>query len=93
MLLTFKSQVAAFAAWIPLALAAPNITHELPYVRSFFDAGGEYVSDGAGGHIYHNQMYVEKLSPVNGPNQSCPIVFIHGQAQTGTVGYPLLHVL
>lgn len=58
---------------------------EVPHVRSYFYVGGGYVDDGAGGHIFHNQMYVEGLSPVNGPNQTIPLVMIHGQAQTGTV--------
>lgn len=63
-----------------------DIDGEVPYVRSFFYAGGGYVDDGSGGHIYRDQMYVEKLVPVDGATQSVPIVLIHGQAQTGTVG-------
>ncbi|KAI4240954.1 MAG: hypothetical protein L6R40_004834 [Gallowayella cf. fulva] len=35
-------------------------------------------------HYYKNQMYVEKLESVGGPRQNEPIVFIQGQAQTGT---------
>jgi hypothetical protein len=30
-------------------------------------------------------MYVEKLTPAAGVTKPHPIVFIHGQAQTGTV--------
>ncbi|KAI5459718.1 Alpha/beta hydrolase family-domain-containing protein [Mariannaea sp. PMI_226] len=54
------------------------------YVRTFFYVGGSYVDDGAGGHIFRDQMYVEKLVPAYGATQAVPIVLIHGQAQTGT---------
>jgi hypothetical protein len=57
---------------------------ESPAVRIFFYVGGGYSDDGSGGHIFKDQMYVEKLSPVsNKRKQSSPIVFIHGQGQTG----------
>ncbi len=58
---------------------------EIPYIREYFYVGGEYTTDGAGGHIFHNQMYVEKLSPAQGATQPFPIILMHGQAQTGTV--------
>lgn len=54
------------------------------HVRSYFYAGGEYLPTPTG-HILQNQMYVEKLSPHNGPRQPYPIVFIHGSFQSGTV--------
>ncbi|KAF7556574.1 hypothetical protein G7Z17_g1329 [Cylindrodendrum hubeiense] len=57
---------------------------EASYVRSFFYAGGAYVDDGASGHIFRDQMYVEKLVPARGATKKTPIVFIHGQGQTGT---------
>ncbi|KAK8084314.1 hypothetical protein PG997_005585 [Apiospora hydei] len=57
---------------------------ETPHRRSYFYVGGKYVDDGAGGHLFQDQMYVESLSPVDGPSQSTPIVLIHGQGQTGT---------
>ncbi|KAH7353188.1 hypothetical protein B0T11DRAFT_300365, partial [Plectosphaerella cucumerina] len=57
---------------------------ETPYIRSYFFAGGRYVDDGAGGHIFRDQMYVERLVPASGVTQGTPIVFIHGQAQTGS---------
>jgi hypothetical protein len=41
------------------------------------------------GHILHNQMYVEKLSPAKGSRKPYPIVFVHGGGQTGTVKPPL----
>jgi hypothetical protein len=58
---------------------------EVAAIRSFFYAGGGYADDGAGGHIFREQMYVERLQPAKGVSQPTPIVFIHGQAQTGTV--------
>ncbi|KAK2049399.1 alpha/beta-hydrolase [Colletotrichum somersetense] len=61
-----------------------SVDSETPYVRSYFYVGGGYVEDGSGGHIFRDQMYVEKLLPVFGVSQSTPIVLIHGQAQTGS---------
>ncbi|KAK7942606.1 uncharacterized protein PG986_011719 [Apiospora aurea] len=58
---------------------------ETPHRRSYFYVGGKYVDDGAGGHLLQDQMYVERLSPVDGPSQPTPIVLVHGQGQTGTV--------
>ena len=57
---------------------------EEPCTRSFFYAGGGYVDDGNGRHSFRDQMYVERLRPVDGPTQDAPVVLIHGQAQTGT---------
>ncbi|KAF5017874.1 hypothetical protein F66182_10169 [Fusarium sp. NRRL 66182] len=58
---------------------------ETPCIRSYFYAGGDYVEDGSGGgHIFRDQMYVEKLVPFSGVIQDEPIVLIHGQAQTGS---------
>jgi hypothetical protein len=57
---------------------------EFPAVRTYFYVGGGYADDGSGGHIFKDQMYVEKLSPVSTKRkQPNPIVFIHGQGQTG----------
>ncbi|TQN70279.1 putative secreted lipase [Colletotrichum shisoi] len=61
------------------------VDSEAPYIRSYFYVGGGYVDDGSGGHIFRDQMYVEKLLPVHGVSQETPIVLIHGQAQTGSV--------
>jgi hypothetical protein len=47
--------------------------------------GGQYILNSAGEHIFADQMYVEKLTPAGGVTKPYPIVFIHGQAQTGTV--------
>ncbi|EEU43680.1 uncharacterized protein NECHADRAFT_45269 [Fusarium vanettenii 77-13-4] len=57
---------------------------EVAAVRSYFYVGGGYADDGAGGQIYRDQMYVEKLIPTGGVRQRTPIVFIHGQGQTGS---------
>lgn len=58
---------------------------EVAATRTYFYVGGGYEDDGSGGHIFQDQMYVEKLessSPIG--NASDPIIFIHGQGQTGT---------
>lgn len=57
---------------------------ETPVSREYFYAGGRYADDGTGQHIFRDQMYVEKLSPSVDCPKPCPLVFIHGQAQTGT---------
>ena len=36
-------------------------------------------------HFLQNQMYVESLVPQGGVTQKDPIIFVHGQGQTGTV--------
>lgn len=51
--------------------------------REYFYVGGSYVTTGTQ-HLFADQMYVEKLSPEKS-YQPYPIVFIHGQGQTGTV--------
>lgn len=58
---------------------------EVPAQRSYMYVGGQYVQNSAGQHVFANQMYVEKLTPAAGVTKPYPIVFIHGQAQTGTV--------
>ncbi|KAI9710484.1 MAG: hypothetical protein M1820_002620 [Bogoriella megaspora] len=81
-----------FASLLGLKLhnvrAAPvNYSQELveaPSIRSYFYVGGHYVTNASDYHLYSNQLYVESLVPVDGITQSEPIVFLHGQAQTGT---------
>lgn len=51
--------------------------------QEYFYVGGKY-SNTIAGHVFVDQMYVEKLIPTN-PCQPYPLVFIHGQGQTGTV--------
>ncbi|KFY88028.1 hypothetical protein V500_06618 [Pseudogymnoascus sp. VKM F-4518 (FW-2643)] len=75
----------AAATIMPMAMAmTKTCIGETPHIREYFYVGGEYTGDGAGGHIFHNQMYVEKLSPTQGSTHPFPIVLMHGQAQTGT---------
>lgn len=59
--------------------------NETPYSRKYFYVGGRYADDGKGEHVFKDQMYVEQLTPIGISIRSHPIVFIHGQAQTGTV--------
>jgi hypothetical protein len=61
---------------------------EIPYSRKYFYVGGQYASDGKGEHVFIDQMYVEQLTPVGISIRPYPLVFIHGQAQTGTVCHP-----
>ncbi len=60
---------------------------ETPVSREYFYVGGRYVDDGKGKdqHIFSDQMYVEKLTPDVSCPKPYPLVFIHGQGQTGTV--------
>ncbi|CAD0097431.1 unnamed protein product [Aureobasidium mustum] len=62
-----------------------NADGEVPYIRNYFYVGGKYVPDGSGGHAFQDQMYVEKLTPLGGPRNQTPLVFIPGAGQTGTV--------
>ncbi|KAH6621825.1 Alpha/beta hydrolase family-domain-containing protein [Boeremia exigua] len=60
---------------------------ETASVRTYFYVGGGYTEDGNGGHIFKDQMYVEKLEPASSrrsKSKLSPIVLIHGQGQTGT---------
>lgn len=63
------------------------MTQETPVSRQYFYAGGRYTDDGTGlgRHIFEDQMYVEKLSPALSYPKQYPLVFIHGQGQSGTV--------
>ncbi|KAL4872100.1 hypothetical protein BDV12DRAFT_6374 [Aspergillus spectabilis] len=65
------------------ALVQGDATSETLHTREYFYVGGEYVNT-TDGWLFHNQMYVEKLSPSAGSTQPYPIVFLHGGAQTGT---------
>lgn len=65
--------------------AASGWCAEVPAQRSYMYVGGQYILNSAGQHIFADQMYVEKLTPAAGVTKPYPIVFIHGQAQTGTV--------
>jgi hypothetical protein len=64
-------------------------SNEKPATRDYFYVGGHYVT-AAAGHLFTDQMYIERLQPSHGPCKPYPAVFIHGQAQTGTVGIYML---
>ena len=66
-------------------MEAKSGSSESPDSRSYFYVGGRYVEDEKGQHVMTDQMYVEKLLPLNGVQHPWPIVFIHGGGQTGTV--------
>lgn len=66
-------------------VAASGWCSEVPAQRSYLYVGGQYILNSAGQHVFADQMYVEKLTPAAGVTKPYPIVFIHGQAQTGTV--------
>ncbi|GME65663.1 hypothetical protein GTA08_BOTSDO03847 [Neofusicoccum parvum] len=66
------------------AIANPTNATETPHTRSYFYTGGQYVTDSTGAHTYTDQLYVEQLTPAGGATKAHPLVFIHGQAQTGT---------
>lgn len=52
--------------------------------RTYLYVGGKYTTDDDGEHIFTDQMYVEKLTPAR-ISKPHPIVFVHGNGQTGTV--------
>lgn len=69
-----------------LAACAINITSaSAAHERSYFYVGGNYTLTSDGGQIFTNQMYVERLVPAGGVLREYPIVFVHGNGQTGTV--------
>ena len=75
----------SLTAWAIAATASRGQCGEVPAQRSYMYVGGQYIQNGAGQHVFADQMYVEKLTPAAGVTKPHPIVFIHGQAQTGTV--------
>lgn len=68
-----------------LTLASNEPSPESPYTRDYFYVGGRYVVDDTGQHTFREQMYVEHLAPIYAASHEYPLVFIHGQVQTGTV--------
>jgi hypothetical protein len=68
---------------IAFSLFAAGI--ETPHRRTYLYVGGNYSLNNDGEHIITNQMYVERLTPVDGPLKEYPIVLIHGADQTATV--------
>lgn len=77
----FNQRVWAYNGWESFS----DLEAEVPYIRNYFYAGGNYVPDESGGHVMQDQMYVERLIPLGGPEKQSPLVFIHGSGQTGTV--------
>ncbi|OJD29712.1 alpha beta-hydrolase [Diplodia corticola] len=76
--------LALSVAGAAIAGSTNQTTTETPHTRKYFYAGGHYVADSDGDHTRTDQIYVEQLTPVGGATKANPIVFIHGQAQTGT---------
>ncbi|KAK2761227.1 hypothetical protein FQN54_001749 [Arachnomyces sp. PD_36] len=66
-----------------VGLAEGQSSTEAQHSREYLYVGGEYV-DTTAGHIFQNQMYVEKLSPADGSSRKYPVVFLHGGGQSGT---------
>ncbi|KAI3394174.1 hypothetical protein diail_3129 [Diaporthe ilicicola] len=76
--------LAAFATLtraIGLVQAAQD---EVPMIRDYIQAGGQYAEISAGEHVFQDQIYVEHLVPVHGVTQQYPVVFLHGSGQTAT---------
>ncbi|KAI9840571.1 MAG: hypothetical protein M1838_004001 [Thelocarpon superellum] len=64
-------------------------SNEVPYCRDIFSVGGQYQFDATlNGSLLVNQIYVEKLVPVNGSREPYPLVFFHGATPTGTLNTP-----
>jgi hypothetical protein len=81
----FKSFLSLVAASVLASRMGPVLAvNETSAIRSYFYAGGEYINTTLG-TLFANQLYVERLSPPAGSTHPYPLVFIHGQAQTGTV--------
>ncbi|KAF2660952.1 alpha/beta-hydrolase [Lophiostoma macrostomum CBS 122681] len=57
---------------------------ETAHTRRTFYVGGRYATNKAGHHVIKDQMYVERLTPVDGSTKPYPIILIHGFGQTGT---------
>ncbi|KAK1141910.1 hypothetical protein N8T08_008423 [Aspergillus melleus] len=74
----------ALASLARNTVAANSSASEIAYHREYLYVGGQYVQNADGDHLFADQMYVEKLIPQGGASKPHPIVFIHGQAQTGT---------
>lgn len=85
--LLFRTMLTRLSLYL-LALFSPASGDSI-HQRTYFYVGGNYSVTENGEHVYTNQIYVEKLTPVQ-VTQPYPIVFIHGQAQTATVGQPRL---
>lgn len=65
---------------------------EADHQRRYLYAGGRYEKNDDGAHVYKDQMYVEHLIPSGGVRKDFPLLFVHGQGQTGAVSDKLTHV-
>lgn len=62
---------------------------EASYRRDTFYIGGEYVPYGnTTQSLTVGQIYVEKLTPLNGNNQTHPLVFVSASLPSGSVSGP-----
>lgn len=80
-----RSAIFFFLGIAGAAITNPTNTTDPPHTRQYFYSGGQYVTNTAGEHTWTDQLYVEQLTPLAGITKENPIIFIHGQAQTGTV--------
>ncbi|KAK7995016.1 alpha/beta-hydrolase [Apiospora arundinis] len=68
------------------ALSPKCKSTEAAYTRDFFYVGGDYIASAVPGQsIFTGQMYVEKLTPIAGVNQTYPLVFVSAGVPSGTV--------
>ncbi|RGP58958.1 fusarubin cluster-esterase [Fusarium sporotrichioides] len=65
------------------AISMKCASAEVPYKRDFFYVGGHSVK-AASGNITVDQIYVEKLTPVERITQKNPLVFFHGGGLSGS---------
>jgi hypothetical protein len=69
------------------AISPSCVSSEAPYRRDSFYIGGNYVPyANTNQSITIGQVYVEKLTPLAGPNQTYPLVFISAAIPAGSVG-------
>ncbi|KAI1855110.1 hypothetical protein JX265_012298 [Neoarthrinium moseri] len=59
-------------------------TQESAYYRDVFFLGGQYIPSGTS-FIMSDQLYVEKLTPLNGVDKPYPLVFISAGIPSGSV--------
>ncbi|ETS73213.1 hypothetical protein PFICI_15158 [Pestalotiopsis fici W106-1] len=70
------------------AISPRCISTEAAYRRDSFYVGGNYVPyNGTYQSLTIGQIYVEKLTPLSGVNQSNPLVFISAGIPPGSAGY------
>lgn len=70
---------------LPVLVTLLGLVSAAAHERSYFYVGGGYEINTRGEHVFTNQTYVEKLTPAGGASREHPIVFVHGNGQTGTV--------